>query len=131
MSYPVIIRPEAEADLVEQFNWYEGRKQGLGYEFLTEVRSVLQQIEENPLRYARVYRDARRAFLPARGRPIPDDDLVDDDRDDGHDDDSDDHNYDGDHGNDSRLTRGRPAGAAGQLRSQAGRVSLRGARAAC
>jgi hypothetical protein len=36
----LIIRAEAEADLTEQFDWYENRKRGLGYDFLAEVQSV-------------------------------------------------------------------------------------------
>jgi len=49
--------------MAEQFDWYEQRKTGLGYEFLDEVRSVLQKIQENPLRYAEVYRKTRRALV--------------------------------------------------------------------
>ena len=53
MSYTLIIRPEAEADMTEAFDWYEERKAGLGHEFLAEVRSVFRQVEENPLRTPR------------------------------------------------------------------------------
>ena len=63
MSVPVIVRPEAEADMAEGFDWYEDRREGLGYEFLREVRSVLAKIEENPLRYAVLYRTVRRALV--------------------------------------------------------------------
>lgn len=63
MNHPLVIRPEAEADLTEQFDWYEGRKQGLGYDFLAEVRSVLRSIEENPMRHSQIYRTDRRALV--------------------------------------------------------------------
>ena len=63
MSYKLIIRPEAEGDLTEQFDWYEERKQGLGYDFLTQIRSVFRDIEENPLRHAPIYRKTRRALV--------------------------------------------------------------------
>ena len=63
MSYELTIRPEAEADMVAAFDWYEGRREGLGREFLAEVRTVLHQIEERPLRHAHVYREARRALV--------------------------------------------------------------------
>ena len=63
MSYPLIIRPEAEADLAEEFDWYERRKDGLGHEFLAEVRAVLTQIVENPLRHSQMYRTARRVLV--------------------------------------------------------------------
>jgi len=54
MSHKLIIRPEAEAELAEQFDWYEERKQGLGQEFLDEIRAVLLQIEGHPGRHAEV-----------------------------------------------------------------------------
>jgi plasmid stabilization system protein ParE len=57
------LNPEAEADLVEAFAWYEGRRPGLGSEFLAEVAQVLQQIETAPLQYAVVQEDTRRAIV--------------------------------------------------------------------
>ena len=63
VSYPLIIRPEAEADLAEEFDWYEDRKDGLGHEFLVEVRAVFTQIAENPLRHSEIYRTARRGLV--------------------------------------------------------------------
>jgi toxin ParE1/3/4 len=47
----------------EEFAWYQDRKDGLGYEFLAEVRVVFRQIEEHPLGHAQVYRDVRRALV--------------------------------------------------------------------
>jgi hypothetical protein len=49
VSCALIIRPEAEADLAEGFDWYEQRRSGLGNEFLNEVNTRLRQIEANPL----------------------------------------------------------------------------------
>lgn len=62
VSCPLIIRPEAEADLVEGFDWYEQRRSGLGDEFLNEVQTRLRSIEENPLRHAAVYRKSEPKF---------------------------------------------------------------------
>jgi plasmid stabilization system protein ParE len=59
----LIIRPEAEEDLTEAFNWYEVRRAGLGYEFLDRVNLVLSKIEENPQRYSGTYRNVRLALL--------------------------------------------------------------------
>lgn len=59
----LFIRPEAEADLADAFDWYEDKKAGLGYEFLDEVASVLRQINENPQRYPAIYLVARRALV--------------------------------------------------------------------
>ena len=63
MSYGLIIRPEAEADIAEGFGWYEERKGGLGHEFLAEVGAIFLQIQENPLRHAEIYRKARQGLI--------------------------------------------------------------------
>lgn len=63
MSWKLIIRPEAEADMAEAFDWYEERRNGLGHEFLDEVRARLASIEENPLRCAILYKNARQTLV--------------------------------------------------------------------
>ncbi len=44
MKYEIIIRPEAESDLIETFSWYEDNRQGLGYDFLLQVDAGLRFI---------------------------------------------------------------------------------------
>ena len=51
MSHELTIRPEAEADLTEAFDWYETRVPGLGLEFIRSVDSLLNSISRNPLSY--------------------------------------------------------------------------------
>ncbi len=51
MSHRLSIRPEAEADMTEAFEWYEERQSALGYEFLAEVHAALRAIAENPLHH--------------------------------------------------------------------------------
>ena len=63
MIRPLIIRPEAEGDLTEGFDWYEQRRSGLGDAFLEEINTRLRRIAENPLRHAIVYRNARQALI--------------------------------------------------------------------
>jgi len=63
MSRRLIIRPEAEAELAEAFNWYEERVPGLGHEFLLSVEAVFNAILRNPEQYAPVHRGARRALV--------------------------------------------------------------------
>ena len=46
MNYKLIIRPEAEYDLEETFLWYEGKRKGLGYDFLLQV---LPESDQNRL----------------------------------------------------------------------------------
>lgn len=63
MSCELIIRPEAEADMAEAFDWYDERRAGLGGEFLAEVNAVFEKVIEHPLRFAVLYRDVRRALV--------------------------------------------------------------------
>jgi toxin ParE1/3/4 len=57
------LRDEAEADLVEAFQWYEARRPGLGQEFLQSVRRTLSLIERDPDIYPVVVDDIRKAPL--------------------------------------------------------------------
>ena len=59
----VDVRPEAELDTVDAASWYEGEREGLGEECLTELRATLVRIEEGPLRFPLVSGDFRRAIL--------------------------------------------------------------------
>jgi len=62
MNRELIIRPEAEADLAEAFEWYETRVRGLGLEFIRTVDSLFNSIIRNPQAYPIVYETARRAL---------------------------------------------------------------------
>jgi plasmid stabilization system protein ParE len=63
MSHPLIIRLEAEQDMMEGRAWYEGQQDGLGVEFLTAVDEVFDRIREKPELYAAEYKSVRRAGL--------------------------------------------------------------------
>ena len=65
MKYQLIIRPEAELDLVEAFQWYEEQSPGLGGEFLRCIDASFDIIIRSPGLYQKVYKDIRRA-LPQR-----------------------------------------------------------------
>jgi len=41
MTYKVIVRPEAEREIQEAFEWYEERSEGLGLEFLRVADACL------------------------------------------------------------------------------------------
>jgi toxin ParE1/3/4 len=58
----MIIRPEAEADLVTARAWYERQREGLGAAFLLCVEEVLDRIDRTPELYPVVYQDIRRSF---------------------------------------------------------------------
>ena len=67
MNFPVIIRPEAEADLSEVKQWYERQRQGLGLEFTLSVEEALERIRRLPHVHAELYKGVRRA--PTRRFP--------------------------------------------------------------
>jgi toxin ParE1/3/4 len=62
MIYRLIIRPEAEAELAEAFDWYEQRVPGLGEEFLVAFDVALASILSNPLQHPALHRGIRRAL---------------------------------------------------------------------
>ena len=45
MKYDLIIRPEARADLLDAFHWYQNRRDGLGYDFKLCVDEVIAKIQ--------------------------------------------------------------------------------------
>jgi plasmid stabilization system protein ParE len=51
MTYALIVRGEAEADLLQAARWYEDRREGLGAAFLNEVNRLLQSIRRNPRQF--------------------------------------------------------------------------------
>jgi plasmid stabilization system protein ParE len=63
VSQRIIIRPEAELDIQEAFEWYEAQSRGLGSEFVRSVDACLSAIGRNPLAYPLVRKQARRALL--------------------------------------------------------------------
>ena len=62
MKYRLIIRPEAEADLSQAYDWYESQLTGLGSEFLLVVEAALAAVQRNPKQYQVIYRRIRRAL---------------------------------------------------------------------
>lgn len=63
MSRSLIVRPEAEEEMTDAFDWYEDRIPGLGSEFLLCVDAVFSAIQRTPELYPRVHKTARRALL--------------------------------------------------------------------
>jgi len=57
------VRPEAELDVLDAASWYDGEREGLGTEFLTELRATLERIEDGPERFPVVFRESRRAIV--------------------------------------------------------------------
>jgi plasmid stabilization system protein ParE len=63
MSRRLIVRPEAEAEMADAFDWYEYRVPGLGSEFLLCVDAVFNTILRNPQQFPCIYRIVRRVLV--------------------------------------------------------------------
>ncbi len=63
MAYKVVVRPEAAREIQEAFDWYEGRGEGLGLEFLRAADACLSGIRRNPSAFQPVHEQVRRALL--------------------------------------------------------------------
>lgn len=63
MTYEVIVRPEAEREIQEAFDWYEERNEGLGLEFLRAADACLSTVQRNPAACPIVHEQVRRALL--------------------------------------------------------------------
>ncbi len=60
---PLGAEPEAKADILEAFDWYEKQREGLGREFIKCVDDVFEQIAQWPEHFAVSYRDVRQALV--------------------------------------------------------------------
>jgi plasmid stabilization system protein ParE len=67
MSLPVILDPEAQAEFDEAYDYYEGRRAGLGEAFADAVQVVLDRVGQTPRLHQAVFGDVRRAVV--RGYP--------------------------------------------------------------
>ncbi len=63
MIHPLIIRPEAEQDMVEGRDWYQVQRAGLGDEFLKALDLVFDHLREMPKLYAPAFKAVRRVGL--------------------------------------------------------------------
>ncbi len=57
------LRDEAEDDLRDAAQWYEGERVGLGREFTQTARALLATVAREPERYPLVRAEVRRALM--------------------------------------------------------------------
>jgi len=62
MPVELVVAPEAELDIAEAYAWYEGRRVGLGEEFLSAVDACLERIRRGPEMYRKVHENYRRSL---------------------------------------------------------------------
>lgn len=63
MSFRVEFDPGAEQDLLDAHAWYETQSEGLGAEFLRQVKIQEARLSRSPLIHAVEYENIRRSFL--------------------------------------------------------------------
>jgi hypothetical protein len=59
----IVFRPEAQAESLEAYDWYESRAPGLGFEFVRAVDVALAAATNNPEAFAVVGGRFRRVIL--------------------------------------------------------------------
>jgi hypothetical protein len=71
MDYEMIIRPEAKADLLDTFRWYQEQRQGLGHDFKLCVDEVISKIQRNPFTHKKIFQNVGKPgqiYLISRSR---------------------------------------------------------------
>ena len=63
MAHSLVFAPEAEADILEAYDWYESQRRGLGEEFLNCVEASLHALERHPERHAVAFAQYRRTLV--------------------------------------------------------------------
>jgi plasmid stabilization system protein ParE len=63
MTWLVRFLPEAKDEFDHAANWYEGKRAGLGEDFIDRVQEQLQHIAANPKIHAAGYRGVRKAVV--------------------------------------------------------------------
>ena len=59
----VVLRPEAEVELLEAQAWYESKALGLGFEFARAAGAAVASALRNPVGYLRIEEEFRRVLF--------------------------------------------------------------------
>ena len=63
MKHRLVIRPEAEADLLDAMQWYKDQRQGLEDEFFLAFDAALSRLRRTPKSFPIVHESIRRVLL--------------------------------------------------------------------
>jgi plasmid stabilization system protein ParE len=63
VNRPLVVNPEAEADMAEAKAWYDDQRPGLGDDFLDRVADTFAEIRRRPEMRARVFEELRLALV--------------------------------------------------------------------
>ena len=56
-------RPKVADDLRDARTWYEGRREGLGDEFMEAVERMLERVDRTPEQFPIIHRNVHRALI--------------------------------------------------------------------
>jgi hypothetical protein len=59
MAAELVIAPEAELDIADAYAWYEGRRVGLGEEFLSSIDGCIESIRRQPDMFSPIHEGYR------------------------------------------------------------------------
>ena len=62
-EYRLVAEPWADLDVAATYQWYENEQDGLGLEFLDELRATYDRIADGPFKYQDLRSEIRRALL--------------------------------------------------------------------
>ena len=63
MSLPIILRPEAQDDVLETRDWYDAQQPGFGDVFNDALKEFVERIRATPETYAPALKNVRRGKL--------------------------------------------------------------------
>ncbi len=59
MSLPLVIRPEAEQDILGARDWYDRQREGLGDDFTEQMVIAFERLSEMPEMFSVIWEDVR------------------------------------------------------------------------
>ena len=62
-NYNLIVKEEADREVIDAFHWYEDKSKGLGERFLEALDECYDSIDVNPATYQKVYKEHRQAVV--------------------------------------------------------------------
>lgn len=65
MTFRLVVRRQAKADIRQAARWYETQRLGFGRAFVQQIDTLLDRVREDPMQYQVAYRQVRRA-IPRR-----------------------------------------------------------------
>lgn len=63
MKVPLTFHPEVKFEVAATIRWYDQSRAGLGHDFESATKRVLDAITDNPLGYGIAHRDIRECLL--------------------------------------------------------------------